>query len=92
MALCVQCVARPAALQTTPGPSPLPLVFVNRLTTIAFGFTHTPFPLLVVKTIEATEGNKNKYVTILTVLLIGSAVIPMVRSRPSPSWLVLCFL
>lgn len=30
-------------------------------------------------TSEATEGNKNKYVAILTVLLIGSAVIPMVQ-------------
>lgn len=30
-------------------------------------------------TAEATEGNKSKYVTILTVLLIGSAVIPMVQ-------------
>jgi hypothetical protein len=30
-------------------------------------------------TTEATEGNKGKYVTILTVLLLGSAIIPMVQ-------------
>lgn len=31
------------------------------------------------QTTEATEGNKGKYVTILTVLLLGSAIIPMVQ-------------
>lgn len=37
------------------------------------------FACVRLNTAEATEGNKNKYVAILTVLLIGSAVIPMVQ-------------